>query len=1158
MKNEPLILRELSVKKMPGLPRGLEKYTGLKPNLNIVAGPNASGKSSTAVLIQKMIWQRETEGISAFGRFLLGKNEWTIRVDGSSIRTERNGVPAALPDLPPPESYHRYIFALHQLVTAEEQDAAKHIARLTVGGYDLESACQKLEYKDEIKRKTSAEFKAFREAREKVRRVSQQQLSLKKEEENLAGLQKQLKDSKKADKLKALFEKLIDFLHAHGAYVSSKRAFETYPAVLEKFSGEEMDRIAGLDSEIAEAELKMLEAEKVKKASRQILENLTIPASGIDQSLLDMLAGHVEKGESLERDILNNRRLQEEAEARMTRALADVDQEMDPDAWKGMQLQHIQQLDRFLRDAHALYSEKQFLETEIRLLNQNIETDHPPDKEKLQDAIKILASWLEENQNREPLPIAWLVAAGVLAVLNVPLTVYAGWWGLVGIAAIASVIFYALFFQKRHNPGLREKDYEKTGIDLPEAWTVDKVAAHFNRLTDSLQSVAWQEKLHQEVNRRGLELENLSPRLEKLEQQRRQLADVIGAVPGINLENLKNDSALVYFVEKVKLWQEAHTTFYTLKAQGRGMQQELEETIHVINKACEPYHSNPVDSVTGAKALLRNLKDQEQKRKDAAEELARQEARMEEYARLTRAKSDQRRAIYRKLDIADGDWDRLKQLTGDLDAYIKVRKDFRDKELLMVEKRESVKKDAMFGEYGEAIFDPGLDEANEKLTDFTRRAGMMESLQQEISGIQTRIRHTMQGEELESSLAEKADALDGLFSLYEKNLSSVTGSVVAKHILKETEEMNRPEVFHRANRLFGKVTHGRYSLRMHDRDTVAFFAYDHAMDSSLMLNELSTGTRIQLLLAVRLAFIESMEQGVSLPLLVDELLANSDDVRAEAIMEALAGISRDGRQVFYFTAQADEVHKWTSFLEDHKNDFHKVFYLRGQANEETLEPRSAPDLSALRMELLQVPGPAQMTHGEYGQQLVVPPFRILTDTAEQLHLWYLVDDPVTLYRCLRKNITSWGQLSQFLKGGGKIPGIDADRQNYFEHQVDILNYFLELYGMGRPRPIDRDVLERSGAVSETFMDSVAEKLYEHGRDPSKLIDSLRRGEIARFRQNTADVLETYLMEEGYLDEREPLGLEEIRLRLQAYVSGKKPDEAEAWAFLERTLGGAAS
>jgi uncharacterized protein YhaN len=80
---------------------------------------------------------------------------------------------------------------------------------------------------------------------------------------------------------------------------------------------------------------------------------------------------------------------------------------------------------------------------------------------------------------------------------------------------------------------------------------------------------------------------------------------------------------------------------------------------------------------------------------------------------------------------------------------------------------------------------------------------------------------------------------------------------------------------------------------------------------------LSTGTKIQLMMAVRLAFIEESEQGVMLPILADELLANSDDERSAAMIGALCEISRAGRQVFYFTAQEDEVQRWEEWVSSH-------------------------------------------------------------------------------------------------------------------------------------------------------------------------------------------------------------------------------------------------
>ena len=96
-----------------------------------------------------------------------------------------------------------------------------------------------------------------------------------------------------------------------------------------------------------------------------------------------------------------------------------------------------------------------------------------------------------------------------------------------------------------------------------------------------------------------------------------------------------------------------------------------------------------------------------------------------------------------------------------------------------------------------------------------------------------------------------------------------------------------------------------------------FTAVDQVERRGRSLDQLSSGTRVQLLLAVRIAFVEQQEQGVKLPLLLDEVLGNSDDERARAIMEAVVELSREGRQIFYFTAQMDEVARWRAlFAED--------------------------------------------------------------------------------------------------------------------------------------------------------------------------------------------------------------------------------------------------
>lgn len=59
-----------------------------------------------------------------------------------------------------------------------------------------------------------------------------------------------------------------------------------------------------------------------------------------------------------------------------------------------------------------------------------------------------------------------------------------------------------------------------------------------------------------------------------------------------------------------------------------------------------------------------------------------------------------------------------------------------------------------------------------------------------------------------------------------------------------------------------------------------------------------------------MGYLESLEEGsnAALPIFFDEIMANSDDERSLAIAEAI-GLIAEERQVFYATAQTDEVLK---------------------------------------------------------------------------------------------------------------------------------------------------------------------------------------------------------------------------------------------------------
>ena len=142
----------------------------------------------------------------------------------------------------------------------------------------------------------------------------------------------------------------------------------------------------------------------------------------------------------------------------------------------------------------------------------------------------------------------------------------------------------------------------------------------------------------------------------------------------------------------------------------------------------------------------------------------------------------------------------------------------------------------------------------------------------------------------------------------------MSGYLLADYVSRQQREDEQPRVLRRARELFTRITHGRYELSVHEADPPEFRAKDTAQNRGLALDELSSGTRLQLLLAARVAFVEQQEQAVRVPLILDETLGNSDDRRAGEIIDAVIEICRQGRQVFYFTAQHDEVGKWRKLL----------------------------------------------------------------------------------------------------------------------------------------------------------------------------------------------------------------------------------------------------
>jgi len=179
---------------------------------------------------------------------------------------------------------------------------------------------------------------------------------------------------------------------------------------------------------------------------------------------------------------------------------------------------------------------------------------------------------------------------------------------------------------------------------------------------------------------------------------------------------------------------------------------------------------------------------------------------------------------------------------------------------------------------------------------------------------------------------------------------------------------------------------------------------------------------------------------------------------------------------------------------------------------------------------LPIPAPEDDDWEAYGRRLNVPPL----DRRGHLggtHLWYVVDDVHELYRLLTHDINKWGQL-QTLVDIGSAEGLTRESSLFRRAcaAARLLEHLLRYWRQGRGEPVDRAVLEASGAVSDSFIDEVSQLSLSLDGDARRLIEELRAGRVRRFRTAQIDALEGYLGECGCLDDQpilDAVGIREI-------------------------------
>jgi uncharacterized protein YhaN len=1128
-----LRFERLRVQRMPGIRDGGFELDGLAAGLNIVHGPNASGKTTTARAIEALLWPNAAAPPDALltARFRHGDSPWDVDVAGGRGRYQRDGADAAGPALPPADGRDRYHLSLDELLRADDAGFARSIARESAGGYDLAAAARILDPRRAASR-CSRELAALREARARLDEARRHQQSLFDDERRLHEMERRLEGRGELANRARVLECAIEHSRAAAEAASAGAALAAFDPRMERMrAGDDEELVSNRDRLDSSAqERRTVEAERARAVGA--LEGSALPGDGLPGALLPSLRQELQGLREAEQVIAAREQSVRGCEVRLEAERRALDGALDEERLAALDLGRIRQLGDFVREVEQAAAARRSLEARLRDLSPGPGTEGAV-REDLENGARLLQQWL-----RTPAPgsaadgrlrLLGTIAAAALIVAGLALFLVTP---LLALAAAVGVVLLVLIQRRSPDADVRrvyQTDFGKTGLEAPADWSEAAVEARLAKILAAASLARLDEERgvrHAEVLR---QIQGLEPREAELSRQREEVAAILGIEPRVP------DGALGWLVERVGRWQAARTDLAAAVAELGTAREQLSAGLARVRDRVAPYGYDDAGDTRGVAAALEDLDGRQRAFETARQDLRIADQRLE---RLDEERVDQiarRLSIYTRLGLDDEELATAQGWAADLDRYGAAR----DRSHLATARRaEAETKLRGAGDDVDSFFGADEHELADRLERLEEQRAELERLHEEAIQIRTRIEDAKKMHAVEDALAEMEQCEDALRQARERDTRSALGAVLLDHVQRATRDQHLPRVFHRARELFARVTHGRYRLDFDDGDAPSFRAYDASTGRGHPLGELSSATRIQLLMAVRLAFVESQEGDVRLPLVLDETLANSDDGRAHAIMEAVLEFAA-GRQVFYLTAQPDEVGKWRGLLDRREGTDWAVIDLAAARKQAT-----RLDVAGLRVvgpPAPAVPHPGALDHAAYGEVLGVCRLGPL-DPVDSVHLWYLVEEPVLLHQLVADlRVERWGALRLLVDHGGSSL-VEAGVFARIRALAGALEAALDLRRVGRGRPVDRAVLESSGMISAAFIDTLDEICRASGGDAERLMAALENGEVKRFQARVRENLQDYLEEHGYLDRRERLGPAEIRARTLAAVA---PELAQA-------------
>ncbi len=1138
-------LTRLKIDRLPGIDQPFE-INSLDSGVHVMIGPNAIGKSSICRAVEALYWvdRGPAERTLVTAQFELEGETWLAEREGTRLRWRRENGDEVRPRIPGSHHHRCFFLRLRDLIDPSldgTQDVASEIRRQMSGGFDIHRISDTY-FSDISVRHVRRLRNEFNDAASKVQATEGKQAELQRREDKLGVLQSRLDAAETGAHRLPLVNRSIGLAGRKEEYETVRKEIAALPDVLASITGQELGQIKQQQARIGELDIRIRDLESQLKAARDSTRGSRLTAE-VNQSELTVWRENAEKLARVELELENARAHRGECQKEVESALLAL-------GGRGVEevvltLAEHRRLFEFLRAASDHRTRRSAIEERLHLLAR---IEHGENGEnqlvELRAALELLRQWLRspEEVSRREKPgeqRVWILVAVAIAVLGAALALIAD-PRFVLLLAVGVGILMPVFLQQSTNTvstgrPQAEKAFARLGVEAPDQWSAGAVESRLRNLEADVVSI--ESRLQRARDRDGdrqslnTQLEQLDEAKAVLDEQRRNL------LKSLKLDSLPPDAELVDFARAVDQLRATRIKYEGATGRIEEFEAErlrlLSELADVLQQHGEPL---PKDATT-AKAYLAALSDRNVRLIRGLADERQANTQLDQNSADRRAAVETIRQVYATASVEDGDVAGLTALQDLLPRYNELRQRATTLQGQISLDREELAK------AGETAF-AGLDRASLELLkqQLSAAAARIEDLRGEIADVSAQVNEAKRSNSLQDLIERLENARTKLKDCRDEALFAGAGRFLVGAVEREYEATQMPRVFERASGHFSAFTKLSYELRLgRDKDAPRLRALDVVSRETRELDELSDGTRAQLLLAARMAFAEEVEQGTSLPLFLDEALDQSDPNRFEAIARSLGRIANDQkRQIFYLTSDPLDQDRIQHALaaEDcpvaTKIDLGLLRGIEvGVTQPSDLRVPTRPD----------IPIPDKSAPEEYGTTLGVPRFDPARGYSYQ-HFFYLLPDDLTLLHALLSNAIERAGQWETVSGTALAEKLSAqfETTRELDSRISLLEVFCELWNRGRGRIVDRDVLVRSRALSDRYLDDVVDIARDLNGDAEKLVAELvakRDPRLRNFWRSKVEELEDYLGDNGYLDDR-PV-LDESNLRLRALSSPPATD-----------------